>query len=35
MDFSIRKNAENIYDDIDVEWDLEEQEEGELSEHQI
>ena len=31
MDFSIRKNAENIYDDIDVEWDLEEQEEGELS----
>ena len=31
MDFSIRKNAENIYDDIDVEWDLEDQEEGELS----
>ena len=31
MDFSIRKNAENIYDDIDVEWDREDQEEGELS----
>ena len=31
MDFSIRKNAENIYNDIDVERDLEEQEEGELS----
>ena len=31
MDFFIRKNAENIYDDVDVEWDLEEQEQGELA----
>ena len=31
MDFSIEKNAENIYDDIEGVWDLEEQEEGELS----
>ena len=31
MDFSIEKNADNIYDDIEGEWNLEEQEEGEFS----